>query len=208
MLRGTIEAFRAIATVAAWEAGPRAASRRRAPPARLAATSPPTGRRGATSRVAGRRPRRATRRALSERESLALLGGAGRPRHGRRGAASDADAAVAAAAAARWPGRPQDRRRGPRPQVGCRRRPARPRRTRPRSVGPPRTCSRSARASRGTARTSRGLLVEPMADAGLELIVGLTRDPQFGPVVLVGLGGILAEALDDVTLALAPRRPR
>jgi acyl-CoA synthetase (NDP forming) len=50
----------------------------------------------------------------------------------------------------------------------------------------------------------RGLLVEPMASAGLELIVGLTRDAQVGPVVLVGLGGILAEALDDVALALAP----
>ena len=43
-----------------------------------------------------------------------------------------------------------------------------------------------------------------MADPGLELIVGLTRDPQVGPVVLVGLGGILAEALDDVAVALAP----
>jgi acyl-CoA synthetase (NDP forming) len=50
----------------------------------------------------------------------------------------------------------------------------------------------------------RGLLVEPMAAAGLELIVGLARDPQVGPIVLVGLGGILAEALDDVVLALAP----
>jgi acyl-CoA synthetase (NDP forming) len=50
----------------------------------------------------------------------------------------------------------------------------------------------------------RGLLVEPMAAAGIELIVGLTRDAQVGPVVLVGLGGILAEAIDDVALALAP----
>jgi acyl-CoA synthetase (NDP forming) len=51
---------------------------------------------------------------------------------------------------------------------------------------------------------ARGLLVEPMAPPGLELIVGLRRDPLFGPAVLVGLGGILAETLDDVAVALAP----
>jgi acyl-CoA synthetase (NDP forming) len=50
----------------------------------------------------------------------------------------------------------------------------------------------------------RGLLVEPQVASGLELIVGLRRDPQFGPIVIVGLGGIMAEALDDVALELAP----
>jgi acetate---CoA ligase (ADP-forming) len=50
----------------------------------------------------------------------------------------------------------------------------------------------------------RGLLVEPMARAGVELILGLRRDPQFGPVVLVGFGGTLAEVLDDVAIRLAP----
>jgi len=38
--------------------------------------------------------------------------------------------------------------------------------------------------------------------------VGLRRDPQFGPIVIVGLGGILAEALDDVALELAPLTAR
>jgi acyl-CoA synthetase (NDP forming) len=50
----------------------------------------------------------------------------------------------------------------------------------------------------------RGLLVQPMAPAGLELIVGAKRDAQVGPLVIVGLGGVLAEAIDDIAVALAP----
>ena len=47
--------------------------------------------------------------------------------------------------------------------------------------------------------------VEEMVSAeGVELIVGAKRDPRFGAVVLVGLGGIYAEILDDVAVALAP----
>jgi hypothetical protein len=49
----------------------------------------------------------------------------------------------------------------------------------------------------------RGLLVSRQL-AGVELILGGRRDAQFGPIVLVGLGGILAEALDDVAVRLAP----
>ncbi len=45
-----------------------------------------------------------------------------------------------------------------------------------------------------------GVLVEKMSAKGLELVVGAKRDPQWGPVVLVGLGGILVEALGDVRL--------
>ena len=60
-------------------------------------------------------------------------------------------------------------------------------------------------ASRETAPNGpRGLLVQSMAQPGVELIVGLVRDPQYGPAVLVGLGGILAEVLDDTILALSP----
>ncbi|WP_208542958.1 acetate--CoA ligase family protein [Nocardioides euryhalodurans] len=48
--------------------------------------------------------------------------------------------------------------------------------------------------------------VEAMADLadGVELIVGAVRDPKFGPVVMVGLGGVLTEVLDDTACALAP----
>jgi acyl-CoA synthetase (NDP forming) len=53
----------------------------------------------------------------------------------------------------------------------------------------------------------RGVLVEPMAAPGVELIAGVRRDPLYGPAVLVGLGGILAEVLDDVAIGLAPLGP-
>jgi acyl-CoA synthetase (NDP forming) len=43
-----------------------------------------------------------------------------------------------------------------------------------------------------------------MVHPGVELILGLRRDLQFGPVVLVGLGGTLTEVLDDVAIRLAP----
>ncbi|MFJ3965635.1 acetate--CoA ligase family protein [Streptomyces sp. NPDC090036] len=48
--------------------------------------------------------------------------------------------------------------------------------------------------------------VEAMADLtdGIELIVGVNQDPRFGPVALVGLGGVLTETLRDVAFALAP----
>jgi acyl-CoA synthetase (NDP forming) len=47
-------------------------------------------------------------------------------------------------------------------------------------------------------------LVETMAPSGVDLLVGASRDPVFGPVVLVGLGGTIAEALADVAVAPAP----
>ena len=45
-----------------------------------------------------------------------------------------------------------------------------------------------------------GVLVEVMSPRGLELVVGARRDPRWGPVVIVGLGGIWVEALGDVRL--------
>ncbi|MFZ3583455.1 acetate--CoA ligase family protein [Loktanella sp. DJP18] len=49
-----------------------------------------------------------------------------------------------------------------------------------------------------------GLLVAPMAPAGVEMILGIQRDPVFGPVVMCGLGGIFAEVMRDVTFRAAP----
>ncbi|MDX3640428.1 acetate--CoA ligase family protein, partial [Streptomyces sp. MB09-02B] len=50
----------------------------------------------------------------------------------------------------------------------------------------------------------RRYLVEAMAPAGVDLVLGVRRDPVFGPVVLAGLGGTAAEALADVAIRLAP----
>ncbi len=48
------------------------------------------------------------------------------------------------------------------------------------------------------------LLVAPMVKGNRELIAGLVRDPQFGPCVMLGVGGVLAEALGDVAFRLVP----
>jgi acetyl-CoA synthetase len=49
-----------------------------------------------------------------------------------------------------------------------------------------------------------GVLVQPMVPPGLELVIGARLDPLFGPMVVVGLGGILVELLRDSATALAP----
>ena len=49
-----------------------------------------------------------------------------------------------------------------------------------------------------------GVAVQPMAPPGLELLLGGRRDPTFGPVVTVGLGGVMVELLDDLALRVAP----
>jgi acyl-CoA synthetase (NDP forming) len=49
-----------------------------------------------------------------------------------------------------------------------------------------------------------GWLVEEMAPAGQEIVVGGLRDPDFGPLVMVGLGGIFVEVLRDVSFRICP----
>jgi acetyltransferase len=49
-----------------------------------------------------------------------------------------------------------------------------------------------------------GILVQEMVRKGRELLVGVNRDPQFGPLVAVGMGGVYVEVLRDVALRLAP----
>ncbi|MEX0768127.1 MAG: acetate--CoA ligase family protein [Microthrixaceae bacterium] len=49
-----------------------------------------------------------------------------------------------------------------------------------------------------------GVLVAPMISGSRELIAGITQDAQFGPTILIGIGGILAEAIADVAVRLLP----
>ena len=49
-----------------------------------------------------------------------------------------------------------------------------------------------------------GVLVEKMVRGSREFVIGLSRDPQFGPCVMFGLGGIFTEALKDVAFRVAP----
>ena len=53
-----------------------------------------------------------------------------------------------------------------------------------------------------------GVLIQPMVKEGLEVILGVKRDPQFGPVVMFGLGGIFVEAIRQVSFRLAPFNAR
>jgi len=49
-----------------------------------------------------------------------------------------------------------------------------------------------------------GVLVQPMVSGGIEIIMGLKRDPQFGMTIVFGLGGVLVEALKQTVVRLAP----
>lgn len=63
-------------------------------------------------------------------------------------------------------------------------------------------------AERAPGSTVDGISVQPMAKPGTEVIVGMTTDDQFGPVMMFGLGGIMVEVLKDVSFRIVPLEPR
>jgi acyl-CoA synthetase (NDP forming) len=63
---------------------------------------------------------------------------------------------------------------------------------------------RAAAAEKAPAARVSGVSVAPMANEGVETILGVVQDPVFGPVVMFGLGGVFVETLRDVTFRAAP----
>jgi acyl-CoA synthetase (NDP forming) len=53
-----------------------------------------------------------------------------------------------------------------------------------------------------------GVSVQTMAKQGIEVIIGMSKDAQFGPVLMFGLGGVLVEILKDVSFRIVPLQPR
>jgi acetyl coenzyme A synthetase (ADP forming)-like protein len=65
----------------------------------------------------------------------------------------------------------------------------------------------SALAARAPSARLDGFEVEAQVTSGKEVLIGVQRDPNFGPIVVFGMGGIYVEVLRDVTFRLAPVRP-
>ncbi|HEU0242559.1 MAG TPA: acetate--CoA ligase family protein, partial [Candidatus Limnocylindrales bacterium] len=201
MLRGAVEAFGAIGRMAWWERrrGEREGATPRRPEwATLAASRLPWGVDDTPDPLA-REAGASARVALPERESLALLAAAGVPVTSVHAvpADDDGDAAVAAwrvLGAGPVALKLDARDLAHKTEAGG----VRLELSDDAGIRAAVRDLRDAAARAGIAL--RGLLVEPMAPPGVELIVGGRRDAVFGPAVLVGLGGILAEVLDDVAV--------
>jgi acetyltransferase len=58
--------------------------------------------------------------------------------------------------------------------------------------------------SLGREKEMQGVVVQEMISRGIEVIIGVTQDPSFGPLILFGMGGIYAELLKDVTFRIHP----
>ena len=62
----------------------------------------------------------------------------------------------------------------------------------------------AAAAEKAPEAVVEGVAVQKMAPSGLELVVGMSKDPQFGPVLMFGLGGTLVEVLKDIAFRIMP----
>ena len=49
-----------------------------------------------------------------------------------------------------------------------------------------------------------GFVIQPMAPAGIEMLVGVTHDPVFGPIMVCSAGGVLVELLKDIAIRITP----
>ena len=67
---------------------------------------------------------------------------------------------------------------------------------------------KSRLAQDNTREAMEGMLVQPMLSGGVEVMIGMTRDPRFGPLIAFGLGGIHVEILGDVQFRVAPLTER
>ncbi len=208
ILRGIASGLGAIPKLAWWER--RHADRARRGPARagwpaLASTTPAYGH-DQPARTSTRSHGNAPGRVIPERESLELLAAAGIPVVASiavegRSATGMLPRAVAAAEQLGWPVAVKLDAPGlaHKSDIGA---------VELGVAGPTQLAAALRRVlAAGRDHEPDGVLLQPMARRGVELIVGGRRDPQFGPLVFVGLGGIFTEVLDDVVLGLAPLHP-